>query len=72
MTAPLKYQEIPLQEKFIILEELWQSMSQDAENSNFTPNWHLEILAKRDKQINDSKASFSDLEEAKTRLQKLI
>ncbi|MEA1917358.1 MAG: addiction module protein [Campylobacterota bacterium] len=71
MTAPLKYDEISMQEKFIMLEELWENMSHDAQNNGFTPNWHLDILANREENIKNSKSTFSDLEDAKERLQKL-
>ena len=71
MTAPLKYDEIPMQEKFIILEELWENMSHNATDNGFTPAWHLDILAKREENIQNSKSNFSDLEDAKVRLQKL-
>jgi len=71
MTAPLKYDEIPMQEKFIIMEELWENMSHKAEDNGFTPDWHLDVLANREKSIQDSQSMFSDLESAKERLQKL-
>jgi len=71
MTAPLKYDEIPMQEKFIIMEELWENMSHQAEDNGFTPDWHLDVLANREKNIQNSQSTFSDLESAKERLQKL-
>jgi len=71
MTAPLNYDEIPMQEKFIIMEELWENMSHQAEDNGFTPNWHLDVLANREKNILNSQSTFSDLESAKERLQKL-
>ncbi|MEN4053902.1 addiction module protein [Sulfurimonas sp. NWX79] len=71
MTAPLNYDEIPMQEKFIIMEELWENMSHQAEDNGFTPEWHLDVLANREKNIQNSQSTFSDLESAKKRLQKL-
>lgn len=71
MTAPLNYDEIPMQEKFIIMEELWENMSHNAQDNGFTPEWHLDILANREENIQNSKSSFSDLESVKKRLQKL-
>lgn len=71
MTAPLKYDEIPMQEKFIIMEELWEDMTHNAEDNGFTPKWHLDILANRENNIKNSISSFTDLESAKKRLQKL-
>ncbi|MDQ7043505.1 MAG: addiction module protein [Sulfurimonas sp.] len=71
MTAPIKYDEIPMQEKFIIMEELWENMTHNAEDNGFTPQWHLDVLVNREKNIKNSESSFSDLESAKRRLQKL-
>jgi len=71
MTAPLNYEEISMEEKFIIMEELWENMSHQAEDNGFTPDWHLDVLANREKSIKDSQSGFSDLETAKERLQKL-
>jgi len=71
MTVPLNYDEIPMQEKFIIMEELWENMSHQAEDNGFTPDWHLDVLANREKKIQNSQSTFSDLESAKERLQKL-
>jgi len=71
MTAPLKYNEMPMQEKFIMMEELWEDMTHQAKENGFTPQWHLDILANREENIQNSKSSFSDLESAIERLQKL-
>jgi len=71
VTAPLNYDEISMQEKFIMMEELWENMSHNTENNGFTPDWHLDVLANREENIKNSKSSFGDLESAKKRLQKL-
>lgn len=71
MTVPLNYDEILMQEKFIIMEELWENMSHNAQDNGFTPEWHLDVLANRKKNIKDFESSFSDLESVKKRLQKL-
>jgi hypothetical protein len=71
MTEAFKYDELPMQEKFMMLEELWENMTHNAKDGGFTPEWHLDVLAKREENIQNSKSSFSDLEDAKVRLQKL-
>ena len=71
MTAPLKYDEMPMQEKFIMMEELWENMTHQAKENGFTPQWHLDVLANREENIQNSKSRFSDLERAIERLQKL-
>ena len=72
MTAPLNFNEISMQDKFVILEELWESMSHDSTANGFTPAWHLEILAQREQCIENSQSGFTNLEDAKKRLQKLV
>jgi len=72
MSLSLNYEQMELSEKFIILEELWENMSHDAKNKGFTPRWHLDELNQRESNIKDSTSTFSDLDEAKSRLQKLV
>jgi len=72
MTAPLNYDKMPLQDKFIMLEELWENMSHDATANGFTPEWHLDILSSREKQIANSESHFNNLEDVKARLGKLV
>ena len=72
MSLSLNYDQMKISEKFMILEELWENMSNDAQNNGFTPAWHLDELSKRETNIKDGISTFSDLEEAKSRLQKLV
>lgn len=72
MTSPIKYNKISIEEKFIIMEELWDNMAHEVEANGFTPQWHLDVLASRETNIKNSQSSFSDLESAKERLQKLV
>jgi len=72
MSVSLNYEQMAISEKFIILEELWENMSHDAGQNGFTPQWHLDELSKREQSIENSTSTFSDLEEAKSRLQKLV
>ena len=72
MSVTLNYNQMAISEKFIILEELWENMSLDAEKKGFTPQWHLDVLKSREDNIEKSISTFSDLEEAKIRLQKLV
>jgi len=70
MTAPLNYDKISMQDKFIMMEELWENMSQTPQDKGFTPDWHLEVLASREESLTNE--SFSDFESAKERLHKLV
>jgi hypothetical protein len=71
MMVALKYDEISMQEKFIMMEELWEDMTNKAKENGFTPQWHIDVLANREKNIQNSESSFSDLDSAIERLQKL-
>lgn len=72
MSVSIDYSQMPMSEKFVMLEELWENMSRDATQNGFTPKWHLDELEKREENIKKSKSTFSDLEDAKNRLQKLV
>jgi len=72
MSVSLDYEQMAISEKFIILEELWANLSHDATQNGFTPQWHLDELGKRENSITKETSTFSDLEEAKSRLQKLV
>ena len=72
MSVSLNYEQMGISEKFTILEQLWENMSHDAEQNGFTPQWHLDELNKREKNIKNGISTFSDLEEARSRLQKLV
>ena len=72
MSVSINYSHMALSEKFLMLEELWENMSHDAAQNGFTPKWHLDELKKREENLKNNKATFSDLEDAKNRLQKLI
>lgn len=72
MSISLNYDQMAMSEKFIILEELWANMSSDATQKGFTPKWHLDVLNNREKSIKNATSTFSDLEDAKSRLQKLV
>jgi len=71
MTEALKYDEMPMQEKFIMMEELWENMTNKAKENGFTPQWHIDVLANREKNIQNSESNFSDLDNVIERLQKL-
>ncbi len=71
MSVSLNYEEISLSEKFNMLEELWANMTQNANQSGFTPGWHIDELKSREEKIVDKKSSFSDIEDVKERLQKM-
>ncbi|KIM06901.1 MAG: hypothetical protein KU38_11600 [Sulfurovum sp. FS08-3] len=66
----IDFDTIPLQEKFMLMEQLWESLSHEANANGFTPKWHLNELDKRQKKIERGQSSFSDFGDAKKRLYK--
>ena len=72
MPVSIDYSQMLISEKFVMLEELWENMSNDATQNGFTPQWHLDELDEREENIKNNKSTFSDLEDAKSRLQKLV
>ncbi len=63
---------MPIAEKFLMMEQLWESMSRDAQNNGFSPSWHFDVLNDREEKIAKGTSSFSSLDEARARLQKLV
>ena len=72
MSVSINYNQMLISEKFTMLESLWENMSHHANENGFTPQWHIDVLDKREKEIQEGTSKFSDLEEAKSRLQKLL
>ena len=68
----LELNQMPIGEKFLMMEQLWESMSKDAQNNGFSSSWHFDVLDAREKRVVEGTATFSDLSEARKRLQKLV
>lgn len=52
-------------QKFIVLEELWEDLSQNLEDERFTPDWHLDILKEREQKMQSTEAKFYSMQELK-------
>jgi len=72
MPLPLELNNVTVSEKFLMMEQLWESLSKDAEEKGFSPNWHFDVLDERSKRVENGEATFSDISEARKRLQKLV
>ena len=72
MTMIMDTKELNMTDKFILLEQLWDDMSQNADDARFTPNWHLDILNDLEAKEKESQLKFSDFDDAKKRLQSLV
>lgn len=44
MLEALKLDHITISDKFLMMEELWESMRKETTAKYFTPQWHLDIL----------------------------
>ncbi len=68
----LQLNQMPLSEKFLMMEKLWESLSQEATNNGFTPKWHLDVLDERALKVQRGESSFSSFYDVKKRLQTLV
>lgn len=64
-------QELPLSEKFLMMETLWESIS-PYENELTLPQWHRDLLDEREKFFQQKKAHFIDWKIAKKQIQEAI
>ncbi len=71
MLEALKIDHFTLEDKFMLLEELWESMNKDMTANDFTPQWHIDILEKRNQKLEKGELSFSDISTVKERLKKI-
>ena len=70
MYTSLNLDQMEINEKFLIMEQIWENLSTNAMAQGFTPKWHLDLLENREKKAEEGSALFSDLTDVKTRLQK--
>ena len=67
MQATLPLDRMTVSEKLNALEDIWENLchTQDAIPS---PEWHADVLQVREQKIQEGKAKFLDLDEAKRRV----
>ena len=56
--------EMPLHEKLLTMEALWENLA-SSEESVEIPDWHKDVLDQRELLIAEGKAHFIDWEQAK-------
>lgn len=44
MHAAFNLDQMEIDEKFLIMEQIWENLSADAMEQGFTPKWHMDIL----------------------------
>ncbi len=72
MLEALKIDHFTLEDKFMLLEELWESMKKDLTANDFTPQWHVDTLENRQQKLERGELSFSDISIVKERLKNSI
>jgi hypothetical protein len=71
MTALEQIQQMPLHEKLLVMEAIWDDICRE-EDKLEVPQWHKEILDERERLITEGKAQFIDWEEAKKQIKEAI
>ncbi|MEE4357431.1 MAG: addiction module protein [Desulfococcaceae bacterium] len=62
-------QKLPKNEKLLIMEYLWENLSED--NNEFeSPEWHRNALAETEKRLENGEENIIDWTEAKRQLRK--
>ena len=70
MLEALDLDHVSMSDKFLMMEELWSSISKNNTASELTPQWHLDILKDREALVKSGEATFSSLADVKERLSK--
>ena len=71
MLEALNLEKISISDKFLMMEEIWKDLSEHSTANGFSPQWHYDVLAQREKKITDGEMKFSPIYEVKERLRKL-
>jgi hypothetical protein len=71
MIALEKIHRLPLHEKLLVMEAIWDDISREEQNVE-VPQWHNEVLDERERLIAEGKAQFVDWEEAKRQINEAI
>jgi putative addiction module component (TIGR02574 family) len=71
MIGPGELQKLPLRERLMMMETLWESIA-PLEDEIEVPQWHKNLLDEREKLVREGKAKFVDWETAKEQIRKAI
>lgn len=69
ITLPLD--KMTVAEKLEVMEALWNDLSQNSEDVS-SPEWHEDVLMKREQAIKNGEEKFSDWEIAKDKILKSL
>ena len=67
MIALEQIHQLPLREKLLVMEAIWEDLSGEEQNLE-VPQWHKELLDERERLLAEGKAQFVDWEEAKRQI----
>lgn len=70
MSVVLEFDTMSVEDKFLTLEKLWESMIKDTSEKEFSPDWHLDVLREREERILSGETGFHSIENVKARLHK--
>jgi len=68
----LNLEEMSTREKFMAMEELWEDMSKNVYTKELTPQWHLDVLDEREKEVEEGKVKFESFDDVKKELADLF
>lgn len=71
MTLIEQIQQLPLREKFLAMEAIWDGISK-VETALDVPRWHKELLDQREGLIAEGKAQFLPWDDAKEQIKKTV
>ncbi len=71
MSVIEQIREMPLHEKLLTMEALWENLA-SSEESIEIPDWHKDVLDQRELLIAEGKAHFIDWEQAKKKFGKRL
>jgi hypothetical protein len=71
MAVELQIDQLSLEEKLEIMEALWQDLRRNTDQVP-VPQWHKDVLDKREQMIETSEANFDDWDSAKKRITERI
>ena len=71
MPATLPLNEMTVAEKLQAMEALWEDLSRNADALE-SPEWHRDVLEKRERRIASGESRFSDWEQAKADIRKRV
>lgn len=67
MDISLPLDKMTSTDKIAVMEKLWDDLCRDPESIS-SPEWHIEFLQAREREINEGKAEFTAFNRAKKRI----